>query len=242
MTSLVTLDNREPVVTSESIAVGVKVGHKSVIQLVRQYEKDLREFGNLAFEMRKSKGAGRPKEYAILNEAQSYFLITLMRNIGDVPKFKKILIKEFMRMKKELMSAQVRQENIQWQDTRKQSKISRLETTDIIKAFTDYCITQGSTHAQTYYGHLTKAEYKALVLMEQKFKNVRDLLTGQQLAVLMTADDIVGIALKYGMDNNMEYHEIFQLAKQRLETFSSIMPKTPVIMLNEIKKLGEGTP
>jgi hypothetical protein len=163
-----------------------------------------------------------------------------MRNIGEVPQFKKELIKEFMRMKRTLTDIQIRQNNEEWKSIRKEVKISRLETTDTIKRFTEYCEKAGSTHAKTYYGHLTKAEYKALFLMEQKFDNVRDLLTDRQLSMLKTADEIVIIALEHGMSKEMEYHDIFQLAKERLETFASIMPKTPVVMLNEIKMMKEG--
>lgn len=235
MTSLVLLKKDEPVVSSLSIAQGVKMGHKSVIQLVRQYEKDLNEFGTLAFELRKS--GGRPQEFCYLNEAQTYFLITLMRNIGDVPKFKKLLIKDFMKMKKALTDVQIRQNNDQWKEIRSQVKQSRLETTDTIKRFTEYCEAAGSKNAFRYYGLLTNAEYKALFLMEQKFPNLRDLLTDRQLSMLKTADEVIIIALEHGMSKEMEYHDIFKLAKERLETFASIMPKTPVVMFNDIKQL-----
>jgi len=238
MTSLVVLKKEEPVVTSLSISEFLKIGHKSVIQLARQYEKDLNEFGTLAFEMRKSKG--RPLEFCYLNEHQTYFLVTLMRNIKEVPKFKKTLIKEFMRMKKSLIDVQIRQNSENWKELRQQVKISRLETTDTIKRFVQYCTDAGSKKAFTYYGHLTNAEYKALFLLEQKYTNLRDLLTDRQLSMLKTADEIVIIALEEGMSKGIEYHEIYKMAKDRLEIFASIMPKTPVIMLNEIKQLGDG--
>lgn len=205
------------------------------MELIRKYESDLNEFGTLTFETRKS--GGRPQTFYYLNEPQVYYLITLMRNIGNVTKFKKELVKEFMRMRKTLIDVQIRQNNEFWKELRHQVKKSRLETTDTIKEFTKYCEDAGSKNANRYYGLLTNAEYKSLFLMEQKFKNLRELLTDRQLSMLKTADEVVIIALEEGMSKGMEYHDIFKLAKERLETFASIMPKTPVIMLNEIKLL-----
>ena len=232
MTSLVLLKKDEPMVSSESVANGLKIDHKGVLELIRRYEKDLNEFGTLTFETRKS--GGRPQTFYYLNEPQVYFLITLMRNIGEVSKFKKVIIKEFMRMKKTLIDVQIRQNNEQWKELRNQVKLSRLETTDTIKRFTEYCEVAGSKNANRYYGHLTNAEYKALFLLEQKFDNLRELLTDRQLSMLKTADEIVIIALEYGMNEKMDYHDIFKIAKERLETFAGIMPKTPVIMLKEL--------
>jgi hypothetical protein len=44
----------------------------------RRYQSDLEEFGPFGFEIQKS--AGRPTEYALLNEQQSTLLLTYMRN------------------------------------------------------------------------------------------------------------------------------------------------------------------
>ena len=104
MLDLVTVhDSGEPVTTSLAIAEGVNANHKSVIQLVRQNLEDIQEFGQTAFEMRNSNSsAGRPTEYAILNEQQAMLLLTYMRNSEAVKKFKKALIKAFFEMKQQL--------------------------------------------------------------------------------------------------------------------------------------------
>jgi len=57
--------------------------------------------------------------------------------------------------------------------------------------------------------------------------------------VLMTADQVVTKSLIDGMNSKMEYHEIFKMAKERVEIFASVLPKTPVVMLDEIKRLKE---
>jgi len=233
MTSLVILKDKDIVTTSKIIAEGVELDHESVLKLIRKYENELKQFGDIGFEIRKS--GGRPGTVYFLNEQQTTLLIALMKNSKIVLSFKISLVKEFFKMRKSLIDAQIRQNNQDWIETRKEGKTTRLQETDTIKEFTDYCRNAGSKNADTYYWSLTNVPYKALFLMEQKFKDMRNLLTGQQLMVLMTAEQVVTKALKDGMKSEMEYHEIFQMAKDRVETFASVLPKTPVVMLNEIK-------
>ena len=77
-----------------------------------------------------------------------------------------------------------------------------------------------------------------MFLIQEKFKNIRDVLTGQQLQVLRSADQIVIKAIKEGMSKNMNYKDIYVLAKERIEIFSSIIPKTIVPMI-ETKNIKE---
>ncbi|HFG0199010.1 TPA: phage antirepressor KilAC domain-containing protein [Salmonella enterica] len=100
MNSIVTLnDTGCPVTTSLAIAEGVGNPHSSVIKLIRQNTNDLEEFGNIGFEIQNStSGAGRPTEYAILNEQQSTLLLTYMRNNDVVREFKKRLVKAFFEL------------------------------------------------------------------------------------------------------------------------------------------------
>ena len=84
MTNLVKVKNGKiPITTSLIIADGVQKAHHSIITLIRRYEKDLKEFGTLEFQIRKS--GGRPLEFALLNEEQTTFLITLMSSATGIP-------------------------------------------------------------------------------------------------------------------------------------------------------------
>jgi len=102
--NLVTItQNNEAVTTSLAIAEGTEVEHKAVIQLVRNYQSDLEEFGPLTFEMAKGKslpqgGFAKSTEYATLNEDQATLLMTYMRNSEIVRSFKKRLVKDFRAM------------------------------------------------------------------------------------------------------------------------------------------------
>lgn len=102
---LVEVQKGEPTTTTLQIALGLGLTHKTVIQLVRTYLPDIQEFGrvtfestNSAFEMANSEREstrGRHTRYAVLNEQQAYFLMTLMRNSPRVIDFKKALVKAF---------------------------------------------------------------------------------------------------------------------------------------------------
>ena len=105
---LVEVNGRNPVTTTLQIALGLGIQHASVIKVVRTYLPDIQEFGrvlfensydfkelsNSGFEIRNS-NQGRHTRYAVLNEQQAYFLMTLMRNSPRVIEFKKALVKAF---------------------------------------------------------------------------------------------------------------------------------------------------
>ena len=107
MNSIVTLNKSQcPVTTSVIIAEHVGMEHASVIKLVRKNLLDFNEFGNIGFEIQNSIGAGRPTEYAILNEQHATLLITYMRNSEVVKKFKMTLVKAFFDMRNKLNNRQ----------------------------------------------------------------------------------------------------------------------------------------
>lgn len=84
-------------VDSRVIATAIGNQHKNVMSLVGDYQQEFESFGILPFETEKSTGAGRPERYALLNEDQSYFLLTLVRNAPQVVALKVGLVKAFKR-------------------------------------------------------------------------------------------------------------------------------------------------
>lgn len=95
---IVDVEKGVPKTTTLQIALGLGVQHKSVIQLVRSYKSDFSEFGLVTFEMRPridGLHGGGDTQYAVLNEQQATFLMTLMRNSQKVISFKKSLVKAF---------------------------------------------------------------------------------------------------------------------------------------------------
>jgi phage regulator Rha-like protein len=98
---LVFLRDGKAVTSTLALAKGTEVQHKNVLELVRAHLDDLTEFGWVAFETRPfdTPGGVQQREIAILDEAQSTFLITLMRNTEVVVRFKKALVKAFYEIK-----------------------------------------------------------------------------------------------------------------------------------------------
>lgn len=98
MQALVTANAaNEAVTTTLAIAEGTERQHKNVMELVRTYQSDLEDFGQVAFETRLNT-QGTSTEYALLNEDQATLIITFMRNSDIVRDFKKRLVKEFRNM------------------------------------------------------------------------------------------------------------------------------------------------
>lgn len=163
--------------TSEIIAEYAQVQHHAVQQLIKQYGRDLEEFGVLAFEMRKPpKGSsgGAPQKIYHLNEQQATLLITYLGNTAPVRAFKKELVHQFYSMKQELMKRQT---------LREIEKPVRRSLTDAIQAW-PYCnkwsykaITDLS--CKTVTGMSTK-QYKAM-------KGVPKSVTGPDI---YSADDL----------------------------------------------------
>lgn len=226
--------NSELVTTTEVIAKRTNVQHKNVIEQVREYKTDLEEFGIIAFETRKNR-SGKPTEFCVLNESQTYYLLTLMRNNEVVIKFKKELVKEFMRMRKSLIQIHVQHQNKEWQQARLDGKAIRKETTDAIKDFVEYAVKQGSKNAVTYYSNISKMENKALFILEQKFDNIREVLNNHQLSTIRMADRIVYEALQEGMERSMNYKDIYKMAKERVESLATLVKPTIVISETELK-------
>lgn len=239
MGNLVLVVNNDVFTTSRIIAEKTNNSIYSVNKLISTHKEHLSEFGDIRFEIqkpdKKSKG-GRPTETYFLNEQQTTLLLTFMRNSEVVIEFKKVLVKEFYKMKTALASAMVRKSNEEWKETREFGKVARVDNTYYIQKFIEYAMEQGSQSAKMYYQNFTKMENKALFILEGKFKNIRDLMTGQQLMIISNADMIITQALIYGMNEKMHYKDIYKLAKERVEIFASMMPKTPVPMLESIEK------
>lgn len=137
-----------PFTTSEVIAEFAGVKHHAVQQLITKHEADFKEFGLIAFEMRKLGGPGRPETIYHLTEEQSTLLMTYLKNTPQVRAFKKELVRQFYAMRKELIKRKVE---------RAKSIPTRRELTDVIRN----CIPD-SPHKAMWYRHYTDLAYRAV--------------------------------------------------------------------------------
>ena len=126
-TSLVLLQNNQLVTTSEIIAQSIEVQHKNTLALIQRYTCELEQLGLLAFQTRvkRADNKGEKTTFALLNEQQATFLISLSRNTPKVVEFKLALTKAFFEAREALNKSKVE---------------NKIEHQSYLKIFKDFCL------------------------------------------------------------------------------------------------------
>lgn len=198
---------------SKVIAEGTENQHHAVQQIIRKYEEDISDFGQVAFEMRAVKydrGTNKEKVY-LLNEEQATFVITLLRNSKVVVKFKKELVRQFYQMRRFLIEKQSKA----WIDTRENNKVNRLKETDVIKLLAEYAEKQGSTHSDKLYLTYTKLAHSIV-------GGKREDMTVSELNTLTLMESIIKQTIEIDMSMGMHYKDIYKDCKERIGQFAEI--------------------
>lgn len=213
MYELVELKGNEVFTNSKIIAEGTENQHEAVSAIIKKYESDIRDFGDLRFSDFKSGNSkgGRPERVYELNEEQATFVITLLRNSKVVVKFKKELVRQFYAMRKFLVEKQ----SEQWKQIRIDNKENRIKETDVIKQLVDYAKEQGSTHSDMLYMTYTKLA-KTVIGGERKD------LTVSELNTLTLVESIILQTIRIDMSMDMPYKDIYKDCKDRIERFAEI--------------------
>lgn len=99
MTSIVPITTLrgEARASSRDIAAALGNQHKNVMSLLSDYRAEFEALGILALQTEEITGRGQPAKYALLNENQCYFLLTLVRNTDTVVTLKLGLVQAFAR-------------------------------------------------------------------------------------------------------------------------------------------------
>lgn len=170
--------NEEPFTTSRIIADHAEIEHRAVMQLIRKYEADLKEFGKTTFEMSKlTSGRGRKSKTYHLNEEQATLLITYLDNTEPVRAFKKELVKQFFAMKHEQLSRQA---------LRSAGKQVRLSMTDAIKK------ADLSPH---FYKHYTNLCYKSAIgFNTTQIKKARNVVKNCSLMDYLSIEELEAVS------------------------------------------------
>lgn len=211
MYELVELKGNYVFTNSKVIADGTNNQHESVVAIIRKYEKDILDFGNIDFSDLKSGKRGQPERVYYLNEEQATFVITLLRNSKIVVKFKKELVRQFYAMRRFILEKQSKL----WGETRIANKENRLKETDVIKLLVDYAKEQGSTHSDKLYVTYTK-------LAKSVIGGNRDNITVSDLNNLTLVESIILQTIRIDMSMGMHYKDIYRDCKNRIEQFADI--------------------
>lgn len=242
MNDLVKFKNNVPVVSTFDLFE--KIGYREHRTLKRVIDKNIDAFNGYGFmhlEVQKPTGkkGGRPTESYLLNEDHFILLVILAKNTKESTDLKIRISDEFRRMRNTLAKIVSQRSEHDWQEVRSDGKLVYRQKTDVIKTFVEYAVSQGSKNADRYYSNLAKMENSALFYFEQKYKNMREILTIKQLMQISTADDVIEKALQDGMNKGLPYKDCFQLAKCRIIAFAEIIGKSPVLALTDKGNKGE---
>lgn len=219
MNDLVEVKDGQLVVSSVRVADRFGKAHRSVLQSIRGLECSS-EFKLHNF-MQSDYTNARNKTVPCYLMTRDGFSFLCMGFTGkEAAKWKEAYINAFNAMERKLLKET---DTLEWKQARLQSKEARRSVTDTIKQFVDYATRQGSGSAKMYYANITKMEYAALELVEKGSKipsGFRDSLDTMDLCFLATAEQLAKASLKQGMDQRMHYKEIYQLAKERVNTYA----------------------
>jgi len=214
MNDLVYLKKDDVFTDSMVIAKATRNQHKSVVAVIKKYHKDLEDYGKLEFSDLKSTNpkGGRPTRIYQLTEDQAMLLMTYLDNNEIVREFKKMLVKQFVAMRKFIAE----KHTAAWLETRKAGMITRKEKTDMIKKLVEYAKTQGSKNPNMLYTVYSKLANKIIGIKH------REDATTMQLNNLSLAEHIIKNVIDTGIHAGSNYKDIFKESKKRLELFSDV--------------------
>lgn len=178
--------------------------HRTILENIDKYSAELRSISGLPFETGtlETRGGIQSQRFAMLDEDQCYFLLTLMRNNERVVAAKLALVKAFKNARAQLAMRDV---------VRLDGKLARKAETDSIKLLVEYASANGSKSANRYYTNVTKMT-NALLGIESGQREALNINQLKQIAIL---ESVVDIAIRDGVKAELPYKDIYQLAKER---------------------------
>jgi len=189
-------------IDSRLLAPELNHRHRTILESLDKYKSQFDALGQLTFESE----AGYQNaivRFALLNEDQCYFLLTLMRNNNHIVKAKLNLVKAFRDARKQLAERDIARLD--------GKQVRRLET-DAIKCLVEYAKASGSSKPDMYYLAITKMTNKALGIESGQ----RDKMDARQLQLLKLAETLIEIAIRDGLKANLDYKDIYRLCKDRV--------------------------
>ncbi len=112
---------------------------------------------------------------------------------------------------------------------RKNSILLRNEETDIIKLLGIYAKNQGSQSPEKLYMVYTKLVYKTLNIES----GLRGHFNSSQLSIIATSEILIAQTVIELMQNNIHYKEIYQIVKQKLNSFVSLISTKKIYSVEE---------
>jgi len=207
------IKKNEPLVSSRYLAKRLGVRPRHTFRLIQKYQSEIKDLGVLRFENVKGNN-GRPQKFALLNEEQSVFILTLSKNTMSVVALKKDLSWQFVAYRK-LM--------IQKQQARLNGKKRRRDLTDSIKILVGLAKSNGSKNADKYYISITNMIYKQVFSLKKVPALFRDNLSKNELYQLQLVEWKIAEWLKESIDSCLDYHEPYAEIKKKLKNLVAVI-------------------
>ena len=206
--------NLEPRIDSRLLAPELNHRHRTIFENILKYQSKFESLGLLPFKteavnIEDARGI-KYQKFALLNEGQCYFLLTLMRNNDVVVDKKAKLVAAFIQAKDQVALHDI---------ARIEGKEVRKTETDAIKSLVEYASASGSQNAKMYYANLTKMTNAALGIDAGQ----RDLLDHKSLQQIKIAETIVEIEIREGIKKNLNYKDIYKLCKERVSSIAQVL-------------------
>ncbi len=202
---------------SRSFVSKMDIRHRQLMDNIRKYQDKFEELGLLPFQTEAVEEEGargvKYQQYALLNEDQAYFLLTLSRNSEAVVDAKLALVKAFRQARSHIAKAET---------ARIEGKKARSEETAAIAELVQYATDHGSESAKMYYVSITKMTNKMLGLESGK----RNSLPPHALDALRLAETMIDVAIRDGLRAGLHYKQIYALAKDKVSLLVPLLPKS----------------
>lgn len=212
---IVSVQHRKAITTSLKVAAAFDKSHKSVLRAIDNVKSE----SDVSFTRRNfalsdyQDSTGRTQPMITMTRAG--FTLIAMGFTGKAATAWKIkYIDAFDKME----SALLQKHNIEWQQSRTESKTIRRSVADTIHDFIQYAINQGSSNAQRYYVNLSRMARKAT-----GEDQTRDMLDSKRLSFLATAEYMIQQIIEEGMSAGLHYKDIYQIAKNRVHAFAKTL-------------------
>ena len=183
--------------------------HRTILENLDKYKSQFESLGHLPFETECGYNNSQVR-FALLNEDQCYFLLTLMRNNNHIVSAKLKLVKAFRDARAQLALRDM---------ARIEGKAVRRTETDAIKSLVEYASAKGSSNANMYYANITRMTNNLLGIEAGK----RDQLDHKTLQQIKVAETIVEMAIRDGLKAELPYKDIYKLCKDRVSSIVAVL-------------------
>lgn len=214
-TKIVSVQHRKAITTSLKVAEAFGKNHKSVLRAIDNVKNDCDDsFTRRNFALsdyQDSTGRTLP----MITMTRAGFTLIAMGFTGKTATSWKIkYIDAFDKME----AALIQKHNLEWQQSRTESKTVRRSVADTIHDFIQYAIDQGSSNAQRYYINLSNMTRKAI-----GDEQARDMLDSMHLSFLTTAEYMIQQIIEDGMSAGLHYKDIYQIARNKVFAFAKTL-------------------